>query len=225
MHVFPHVPAEPPACCLMDCLLLGWSCFSLLWWINTLLLLYTISIAQLTYISRILKKGTDSLALKVSLGVARENCVFIFQALIGAYDAVARREFEPNSELVPGLSYLGENPAATFRYIGIRKPTKSPDDHLGISVREENGQLVVARVIEESPISKQGLLHPGDTILEVNGKEVKDAEQLKEAFKAASNGIIIKVIPAPIDLPPNTQVKIIIGKKKESRFEQECIKT
>ena len=40
-----------------------------------------------------------------------------------------------------------------------------------------------------------GLLHTGDTILEVNGKEVKTPDELKNMLKQPSDSVTLKVIP------------------------------
>ena len=43
---------------------------------------------------------------------------------------------------------------------------------------DEAGKVIVARIIINSYIERQGLLRPGDLILEANGKHVKNPEQV-----------------------------------------------
>lgn len=61
-------------------------------------------------------------------------------------------------------------PVDTIRMVGLRK---KPDEPLGLTVREdESGYLVIARIMAGGSIDRQGLLHVGDAICEVNGVEV-----------------------------------------------------
>ena len=43
---------------------------------------------------------------------------------------------------------------------------------------DEAGKVIVARIIINSHIERQGLLQPGDLILEANGERVKNPEQV-----------------------------------------------
>lgn len=57
-----------------------------------------------------------------------------------------------------------------FRMVGLRK---APDEPLGLTVREDDsGYLIIARIMAGGVTDKQGLLHVGDAICEVNGVEV-----------------------------------------------------
>ena len=44
----------------------------------------------------------------------------------------------------------------------------------------EEGKVTVARILIDSIIDKQGLLRPGDVIVEANGQKIKNPEQLQE---------------------------------------------
>ena len=44
---------------------------------------------------------------------------------------------------------------------------------------DEAGKVIVARIIIDSVIERQGLLRPGDLILEANNSRVKTPEQLQ----------------------------------------------
>ena len=50
----------------------------------------------------------------------------------------------------------------------------------GLTVCVEEGKVTVARILIDSIIDKQGLLRPGDVIVEANGQKVKNPEQLQE---------------------------------------------
>ncbi len=52
----------------------------------------------------------------------------------------------------------------------------------GLTVCFEDGKVIVARIIIDSIIDKQGLLRPGDVIVEANGQKIKNPEQLQEVL-------------------------------------------
>lgn len=61
----------------------------------------------------------------------------------------------------------------------------------------ENGELVIARILHGGMIDQQGLLHVGDIIKEVNGKEVgNDPKVLQEMLKEASGSVVLKILPS-----------------------------
>lgn len=61
----------------------------------------------------------------------------------------------------------------------------------------ESGELVIARILHGGMIDQQGLLHVGDIIKEVNGKEVgNDPKVLQEMLKDASGSVVLKILPS-----------------------------
>ena len=54
----------------------------------------------------------------------------------------------------------------------------------GLTVCVEEGKVTVARILIDSIIDKQGLLRPGDVIVEANGQKIKNPEQLQEVNKS-----------------------------------------
>lgn len=61
----------------------------------------------------------------------------------------------------------------------------------------EAGELVIARILHGGMIDQQGLLHAGDIIKEVNGKEVgEDPRVLQEMLQDASGGVVLKILPS-----------------------------
>ncbi|KAK9872916.1 hypothetical protein WA026_020268 [Henosepilachna vigintioctopunctata] len=78
-----------------------------------------------------------------------------------------------------------------IRMVGIRKKGNDP---LGLTIQvNENGNLVIARIIEGGMIEKQSLLHVGDVILEVNGIPVKSPEELQSEILKCKDSVNLKV--------------------------------
>jgi len=81
----------------------------------------------------------------------------------------------------------------TFRVIGLRRKA---GESLGLTVTtDEGGKVIVARIIINSFIERQGLLRPGDLILEANGERVKNPEQLQSLIEDSVEFITLKIQP------------------------------
>lgn len=90
------------------------------------------------------------------------------------------------------------------RMVGIRKVA---GEHLGVTFKVENGELVIARILHGGMIDQQGLLHVGDIIKEVNGREVgRDPRVLQEELQAASGSMVLKIHPSYHEPIPPRQV-------------------
>lgn len=128
-----------------------------------------------------------------------------FQSLIEAHDKVAAKCYEmPASTVNHDVQTTSFMPADAFRIIGIQKKAGEP---LGVTFRVENGELVIARILHGSSIDRQGMLHTGDIIREVNGREVScNPQELQEVLKASSGSITLKVVPSYRDTPAPPQV-------------------
>ncbi len=84
----------------------------------------------------------------------------------------------------------------------------------GVTFRVEKGEMVIARILHGSSIDRQGMLHTGDIIREVNGREVgSNPHELQELLRDCSGSITLKVLPSYRDTPAPPQVR-----KKEARF-------
>ncbi|ROT69364.1 MAGUK p55 subfamily member 6, partial [Penaeus vannamei] len=95
-------------------------------------------------------------------------------------------------------------PVDAIRMVGLRK---RPDEPLGLTVREdESGYLVIARIMAGGSIDRQGLLHVGDAICEVNGVEINSLQQLHEEVAKCRDSVTLKVLPALHDPPAPNQV-------------------
>ncbi|XP_028287362.1 MAGUK p55 subfamily member 2b isoform X1 [Parambassis ranga] len=121
-----------------------------------------------------------------------------FQSLLETHDSVASKNYEtpppsPCSFMDAALNNQPVPPDAV-RMVGIRKVS---GEHLGVTFRVESGELVIARILHGGMIDQQGLLHVGDIIKEVNGKEVgNDPKVLQEMLKEASGSVVLKILPS-----------------------------
>jgi hypothetical protein len=67
----------------------------------------------------------------------------------------------------------------------------------GLTVQiDESGNLVIARILGGGMIDRQGLLHIGDTILEVNGVPVSTPEDLQIQISKAKESVALKIGPS-----------------------------
>ncbi|KAK9510307.1 hypothetical protein O3M35_005118 [Rhynocoris fuscipes] len=81
-----------------------------------------------------------------------------------------------------------------IRVVGLRK---KPNEPLGLTVEvDDQGNLVVARILAGGAIERQGLLKPGDTILEVNGSPVSTPEELRAEVSICNDNLTLRVVPA-----------------------------
>lgn len=66
-----------------------------------------------------------------------------------------------------------------------------------MTFRVEGGELVIARILHGGMIDQQGLLHVGDIIKEVNGKEVgSDPKVLQNMLKESNGSVVLKILPS-----------------------------
>ncbi|KAM3873155.1 MAGUK p55 subfamily member 6a [Diretmus argenteus] len=153
----------------------------------------------------------DSLHNLAEKDAAAEELVKIlqephFQSLIEAHDKVAAKSYEvPHAAVVSdGLLPSSLIPADAVRMIGIQKKADEP---LGVTFRVERGELVIARILHGSSIHRQGMLHTGDIIREVNGREVgSDPHELQELLRDYSGSITLKVLPSYRGTPAPPQL-------------------
>uniref|UniRef100_A0A671M0U1 MAGUK p55 subfamily member 6-like n=1 Tax=Sinocyclocheilus anshuiensis TaxID=1608454 RepID=A0A671M0U1_9TELE len=79
----------------------------------------------------------------------------------------------------------------------------------GVTFRMDKGDLVIARILHGGLIDRQGLLHVGDIIKEVNGKDVgNNPTELQEMLKECIGGITLKILPSYRDAPAPPQVYV-----------------
>ncbi|XP_014669759.1 PREDICTED: MAGUK p55 subfamily member 6-like isoform X2 [Priapulus caudatus] len=129
------------------------------------------------------------------------------KAIIEAHDTIAQKKFDklPSPKIASRMAppvYTAPPPDA-IRMVGIRKVEGEP---LGITIATEDGDLSIARILQGGMIDRQGLLHVGDIIKEVNGIEVRTPEELQLHMKKAVGSITLKIIPSYTDSLPTAQV-------------------
>ncbi|XP_016964218.1 protein PALS2 isoform X2 [Drosophila biarmipes] len=84
-------------------------------------------------------------------------------------------------------------PVETIKMVGLRRDPNKP---LGLTVElDEFKQLVVARILAGGVIDKQGMLHVGDVILEVNGTPVRSPDELQVEVSRAKENLTLKIGP------------------------------
>ncbi|XP_067285242.1 MAGUK p55 subfamily member 2b isoform X1 [Pseudorasbora parva] len=121
-----------------------------------------------------------------------------FQSLLETHDSVASKTYEtpppsPCAFMDPAFNNQPVPPDAV-RMVGIRKVS---GEHLGVTFRVEGGELVIARILHGGMIDQQGLLHVGDIIKEVNGKEVgSDPKVLQNMLKESNGSVVLKILPS-----------------------------
>lgn len=122
-----------------------------------------------------------------------------FRSMIEAHDDILFRTFQP-----PPLSQVLATPSdelkifssePVLRVIGLYKTSSEP---LGITLAvDDDLNVYIARILNGSLIDKQGLLHVGDVIKEVNGEKVRgDPDEILSKLKNASGNVTLHVIPS-----------------------------
>lgn len=119
------------------------------------------------------------------------------KALIQTHDEVGEIPFEEKPDVVSLTSTSTDTtsgmPSETIKMVGLRR---NPSEPLGLTVEiDEHNQLMVARILAGGMIDRQGLLNPGDVILEVNGVPVSTPEQLQEQISLAKESVTLKIGP------------------------------
>ncbi|KAK2096182.1 Protein pals2, partial [Saguinus oedipus] len=103
-------------------------------------------------------------------------------------------------------------PVDAIRILGIHKRAGEP---LGVTFRVENNDLVIARILHGGMIDRQGLLHVGDIIKEVNGHEVgNNPKELQELLKNISGSVTLKILPSYRDTITPQQSKKVIAEEE-----------
>ncbi|RWS31219.1 MAGUK p55 subfamily member 6-like protein, partial [Leptotrombidium deliense] len=121
-------------------------------------------------------------------------------ALMETHDSVAVKRYddqdlsEENYEMdIINDNKIIEDVSNTIRIVGIRK---REDEPLGMTIQVEDDHLVISRIIAGGLVARQGLLHVGDIILEVNGYEVHTPEGMHEQLKRSKDSVTFKISPS-----------------------------
>ncbi|CAD7080129.1 unnamed protein product [Hermetia illucens] len=117
------------------------------------------------------------------------------KALLSSHDEIGEIIDSESKEghLFP-IEYLNSDmPAETIKMVGLRR---KPNEPLGLTVEvDDHNQLMVARILAGGIIDKQGMLHPGDVILEVNGVPVNTPEELQAEVSKSKESLTLKIGP------------------------------
>lgn len=60
---------------------------------------------------------------------------------------------------------------------------------------DESGNMIIARILGGSTAARQELLKTGEVILEVNGKKIRNPEELQQAIQDAKENLSLKLAP------------------------------
>ncbi|RMX60699.1 hypothetical protein pdam_00014529 [Pocillopora damicornis] len=86
---------------------------------------------------------------------------------------------------------------------------KNLNEPMGITLKlNEEGRCIVARIMHGGMIHRQGTLHPGDEIREINGVNVaeKSVENLQAILRQASGNVTFKIVPSSRNLNQVSEV-------------------
>ncbi|XP_019624646.1 PREDICTED: MAGUK p55 subfamily member 5-like isoform X4 [Branchiostoma belcheri] len=113
--------------------------------------------------------------------------------LLLAHDRVAAREVlppNPDDGIIERASQYTED---TVKIVRIDKSQEA----LGATVRNEGDAVLIARIVKGGAAEKSGLLHEGDEVLEINGKEVrgKSVNEVCDMMAEAVGTITFLLIP------------------------------
>lgn len=116
------------------------------------------------------------------------------RALIDTHDQIGEGKGEYQEPQIDQIFPESNGmPGEAIRMVGIRRKFDEP---LGLTVElDEAGNLVIARILGGGAIDKQGLLHVGDIILEVNGIVVYTPEDLQSEIARAKESVTLKIGP------------------------------
>ncbi|XP_052349053.1 peripheral plasma membrane protein CASK-like isoform X12 [Oncorhynchus keta] len=152
-----------------------------------------------------------------------------FMALLQTHDVVAHEVYSDEALRVtppPTSPYLnGESPENTNGDMDLENVTrvrlvqfqKNTDEPMGITLKMNNlNHCIVARIMHGGMIHRQGTLHVGDEIREINSISVANqtVEQLQRMLKEMRGSITFKIVPSYRtqgssceDLPSTVQLK------------------
>ncbi|XP_061826769.1 peripheral plasma membrane protein CASK isoform X9 [Nerophis lumbriciformis] len=134
-----------------------------------------------------------------------------FMALLQAHDVVAHEVYSDEALRVtppPTSPYLnGDSPESTNGDIDLENVTrvrlvqfqKNTDEPMGITLKmNDSNNCIVARIMHGGMIHRQGTLHVGDEIREINGISVANqtVEQLQKMLKEMRGSITFKIVPS-----------------------------
>lgn len=88
---------------------------------------------------------------------------------------------------------------------------KNTDEPMGITLKlSDDNRVLVARILVGGMIHRQGTLHVGDEIREINGLNVssQSIENLQKLLRDARGSITFKIIPSYRNQPPSCEIYV-----------------
>ncbi|XP_029967406.1 peripheral plasma membrane protein CASK isoform X7 [Salarias fasciatus] len=134
-----------------------------------------------------------------------------FMALLQAHDVVAHEVYSDEALRVtppPTSPYLnGDSPESANGEMDLENVTrvrlvqfqKNTDEPMGITLKmNDSNHCIVARIMHGGMIHRQGTLHVGDEIREINSISVANqtVEQLQKMLKEMRGSITFKIVPS-----------------------------
>ncbi|XP_072901629.1 peripheral plasma membrane protein CASK isoform X7 [Hemitrygon akajei] len=134
-----------------------------------------------------------------------------FMALLQTHDVVAHEVYSDEALRVtppPSSPYLnGDSPESANGDMDMENVTrvrlvqfqKNTDEPMGITLKmNEMNHCIVARIMHGGMIHRQGTLHVGDEIREINGISVANqtVEQLQKMLREMRGSITFKIVPS-----------------------------
>uniref|UniRef100_A0A3P9Q9N0 Peripheral plasma membrane protein CASK n=1 Tax=Poecilia reticulata TaxID=8081 RepID=A0A3P9Q9N0_POERE len=134
-----------------------------------------------------------------------------FMALLQAHDVVAHEVYSDEALRVtppPTSPYLnGDSPESANGDMDLENVTrvrlvqfqKNTDEPMGITLKmNDSNHCIVARIMHGGMIHRQGTLHVGDEIREINGISVANqtVEQLQKMLREMRGSITFKIVPS-----------------------------
>ncbi|KAJ8004117.1 hypothetical protein DPEC_G00155450 [Dallia pectoralis] len=134
-----------------------------------------------------------------------------FMALLQTHDVVAHEVYSDEALRVtppPTSPYLnGDSPESTNGDLDLENVTrvrlvqfqKNTDEPMGITLKMNDlNHCIVARIMHGGMIHRQGTLHVGDEIREINGISVANqtVEQLQKMLREMRGSITFKIVPS-----------------------------
>uniref|UniRef100_A0A7N8XWU5 Peripheral plasma membrane protein CASK n=1 Tax=Mastacembelus armatus TaxID=205130 RepID=A0A7N8XWU5_9TELE len=154
-----------------------------------------------------------------------------FMALLQAHDVVAHEVYSDEALRVtppPTSPYLnGDSPESANGDMDLENVTrvrlvqfqKNTDEPMGITLKmNDSNHCIVARIMHGGMIHRQGTLHVGDEIREINSISVANqtVEQLQKMLREMRGSITFKIVPSyrtqgsscEVTLPPAARIYV-----------------
>lgn len=131
-------------------------------------------------------------------GISNERAVDVKRSSSRKSKSKKKEQREKDAGSITNES-IDKMPNRNFSEIRVVKIIRDESERsLGVTVKAEDGNIAVARIMAGSLADKQGALQVGDLILSVNNHEVYTPEQLQEQIRRTinDNTVIMKIVPS-----------------------------